>query len=161
MLKNTKNAAFYYKERKRMQRTPSSFIKNAKECKERKRMQERCVLLKRTHAQPCWKTAYYTGKVTLWRTKKSPQMLQFLLVKHPFLSYLVQKKHSLKMRWQREQLMREPCHFKVNQSENRIQEVGPIRRRTGYTQGGKMPNQSDKVPKKVGPIGKLVAYICT
>ena len=57
--------------------------------------------------------------------------------------------------------MREPCHFKVNQSENRIQEVGPIRRRTGYTQGGKMPNQSDKVPKEVGPIGKLVAYICT
>ncbi len=56
--------------------------------------------------------------------------------------------------------MREPCHFKVNQSENRIQEVGPIRRHAAYTQGGD-PNQSEKVPKEVGPIGKLVAYICT
>ena len=40
--KNAKNAAFYYKERKRMQRTPHSFIKNAKERKECR------VLLKRT-----------------------------------------------------------------------------------------------------------------
>ena len=34
--KNAKNAAFLYKERKRMQRTPHSFIKNAKERKERR-----------------------------------------------------------------------------------------------------------------------------
>ena len=30
--KNAKNAAFFYKERKRMQRTFRSFEKNAKEC---------------------------------------------------------------------------------------------------------------------------------
>ena len=33
MQKNAKNATFFYKERKRMQRMPNSFIKNAKECK--------------------------------------------------------------------------------------------------------------------------------
>ena len=42
MEKNAKNAAFFYKEWKRMQRTLRSFIKNGKECKERH------VLLKRT-----------------------------------------------------------------------------------------------------------------
>ena len=39
---NAKNATFFYKERKRMQRTPHSFIRNAKERKERR------VLLLRT-----------------------------------------------------------------------------------------------------------------
>ena len=34
--KNAKNATFFYKERKRMQRTPRFFIKNAKERKERR-----------------------------------------------------------------------------------------------------------------------------
>ena len=33
-IKNAKNAALFYKERKRMQRTPHSFKKNVKECKE-------------------------------------------------------------------------------------------------------------------------------
>ena len=33
MEKNTKNNAFFYKEWNRMQRTPHSFIKNGKECK--------------------------------------------------------------------------------------------------------------------------------
>ena len=41
--KNAKNAAFFYKECKRMQRTPYSFIKNAK---------ERRILLKRTQRTP-------------------------------------------------------------------------------------------------------------
>ena len=47
MEKNGKNGTFFYKERKRTQRTECSFIKNAKECKERN------VVLKRTDAQPC------------------------------------------------------------------------------------------------------------
>ena len=47
MQKNAKNGTFFYKECKRMQRTEHSFIKNAKERKERK------VPLKRTNAQPC------------------------------------------------------------------------------------------------------------
>ena len=47
MQKNAKNGTFFYKERKRTQRTERSFIKNAKERKERN------VLLKRTDAQPC------------------------------------------------------------------------------------------------------------
>ena len=34
-VKNAKSAAFFYKERKRMQRKPHSFIKNVKEHKER------------------------------------------------------------------------------------------------------------------------------
>ena len=33
MENNAKNAAFFYKERKRMQRTLGSFIKNGKKCK--------------------------------------------------------------------------------------------------------------------------------
>ena len=45
-IKNGKNGTFFYKECKRMQRTEHSFIKNAKERKERN------VLLKRTDAQP-------------------------------------------------------------------------------------------------------------
>ena len=69
--KNAKNDAFFYKERKRTQRTARSFKKNGKKHKKRrilllrmeknaknaaffykepKRMQERCVLLKRTDA---------------------------------------------------------------------------------------------------------------
>ena len=45
--KNGKNRMFFYKEQKRTERTERSFIKNAKERKERN------VLLKRTDAQPC------------------------------------------------------------------------------------------------------------
>ena len=62
---------FFYKERKRMQKTFRSFIKNGKERKERpillkrteknaaffnkewKRTQKHCAFLKRTDAQPC------------------------------------------------------------------------------------------------------------
>ena len=56
-MQNTrKNAAFFYKERKRMQRMLHYFIKNAKNAalfyKESKRTLERCILFKRTHAQP-------------------------------------------------------------------------------------------------------------
>ena len=43
-----KNKTFFYKERKRTERTERSFIKNAKECKEQN------VLLKRKDAQPCF-----------------------------------------------------------------------------------------------------------
>ena len=42
-----KNGTFFYKERKRTERTERSFIKNGKEWKERN------ILLKRTDAQPC------------------------------------------------------------------------------------------------------------
>ena len=46
MEKNAKIVPFFYKERKRTQRSFRSFIKNGKECK------DRSVLLKRTDAQP-------------------------------------------------------------------------------------------------------------
>ena len=46
MEKNAKIGTFFYKERKRTQRSERSFIKNGKECKDRN------VLLKRTDAQP-------------------------------------------------------------------------------------------------------------
>ena len=52
MEKNGKNGMFFYKERKRTQRTERSFIKNAKERKEWN------VLLKRTDAQP-WSEAWF------------------------------------------------------------------------------------------------------
>ena len=47
MEKNAKIGTFYYKERKRTQRSELSFIKNGKERKDQN------VLLKRTDAQPC------------------------------------------------------------------------------------------------------------
>ena len=57
--KEQKNVPFFYKKQKRMQKTFCSFIKNGKNAKnvlffykERKRTQERCILLKRTDAQP-------------------------------------------------------------------------------------------------------------
>ena len=46
-----KNVPFFYKKWKRMQRSERSFIKNGKECKDRK------LLLKRMDAQPCLQEA--------------------------------------------------------------------------------------------------------
>ena len=46
-IKNAKNAAFFYKEDKRTQRMQPSFYK------ERKRTREHCVLLKRTQKNAC------------------------------------------------------------------------------------------------------------
>ena len=56
MQKNAKNGTFFYKECKRTQRTERSFIKNAKERKERN------ILLKRTDAQPCVRLGKKNGK---------------------------------------------------------------------------------------------------
>ena len=42
------NAAFFYKERKRMQRKPRSFIKNVKERKERRVHYKECKRMQRT-----------------------------------------------------------------------------------------------------------------
>ena len=58
MEKNAKNVLFFYKERKRTQKTFLSFMKNTINVpfyyKERKWMQECCILLKRTDAQPAY-----------------------------------------------------------------------------------------------------------
>ena len=65
MQKNAKNATFFYKERKRMQRTQCSFIKNVKERKE-------CnVLLKRMQKNIRECAFFYKKRKRMQRTQRS------------------------------------------------------------------------------------------
>ena len=65
MQKNAKNATFFYKERKRMQRTQCSFIKNVKERKE-------CnVLLKRMQKNIRECAFFYKERKRMQRTQGS------------------------------------------------------------------------------------------
>ena len=65
MRKNAKNATFFYKERKRMQRTQRSFIKNVKERKE-------CnVLLKRMQKNIRECAFFYKKRKRMQRTQRS------------------------------------------------------------------------------------------
>ena len=65
MQKNAKNATFFYKERKRMQRTQCSFIKNVKERKE-------CnVLLKRMQKNIRECAFFYKKRKRMQRTQHS------------------------------------------------------------------------------------------
>ena len=72
MEKNAKIGTFFYKERKRTQRSERFFIKNGKVCKDRK------VVLKRTDAQP-WRDAGFEAGTTvsvLWSSDNEPPHLR-------------------------------------------------------------------------------------